>query len=36
MFLHSNVIASHTMSDTKSLWIAVKRKDENQRQIICA
>ena len=36
MFLYSNVIASQTMSDTKSLWIAVKRKDEDQRQIICA
>ena len=36
MFLYSNVTASQTMSDTESLWSAVKRKDEDASQIICA
>ena len=36
VFLYSNVTASQTMSDTKSPWIAVKRKDENGSQITCA
>ena len=34
-FLYSNVTASQTMGDRKSLWIAVKQKDENGSQIIC-
>ena len=35
VFLYSNVTAYQIMSDTKSLWIAVKRKDKNGSQIIC-
>ena len=34
--LYSNITASQTMSDAKSLWITVKRKNENGSQIICA
>ena len=34
--MYSDVTASQTMSDTKSLWIAVKRKDKNGSQIISA
>ena len=35
VFLYSNVAASQIMSETKSLGIAVKRKDKNGSQIIC-
>ena len=35
VFLYSNVTASQIMSETKSLGIAVKRKDKNGSQIIC-